>query len=135
MAKQRFRTGDDSPSYTLEKVMYLFESVDTYGAFVSMPNEHTLPGYKMSAGGVRPKQSTNLGEWGILDNDAPGPCLRERGRNGTRFEREIRVQGTFEGWHICAATFPKAHQRPYAARYAPLAPRSLSRPRPSPDRG
>lgn len=56
VTKQRFRPSDASPSYTHEKVLYLFESLDTYEAFVSMPNKHMLPGYKMTADGVAPKK-------------------------------------------------------------------------------
>lgn len=55
VTKQRFRPQEDSPSYTHEKVLYLFESLDTYEAFVAMPGKYKLPGYKMSSNGVKAK--------------------------------------------------------------------------------
>ena len=47
VTKRRFRPGEASPSYEHQGVLYYFEGLDEYEAFVARPDDYRLPGYVM----------------------------------------------------------------------------------------
>lgn len=48
VTKRRFRPGDASPRARHEKVVYLFESADSYERFLMEPEAYRLPGSVMA---------------------------------------------------------------------------------------